>query len=77
MIGREKFLRVTEDYYKHQQKFFLETYMTRAWFIGKKTMLTGTQLMRLYLANEQVINGRGWRSGCGPVERKKLKSMVL
>ena len=34
-------------------------------------MLIGIQLIKLYLANEQVIDGKGWSSGA-VVERKKL-----
>ena len=34
-------------------------------------MLIGIQLIKQFLANEQVIDGKGWRSGAS-VERKKL-----
>ena len=34
-------------------------------------MLTGIQLIETVLANEQVVDGKGWRSGA-IVERKKL-----
>ena len=59
----------SEEYYKHQQKFFLN-YMKKNLFIEKKTMLTGP-VDETVLANEQVVDGKGWRSGA-IVERKKL-----
>ena len=36
------------DYYKHQQEFFLISTI-RGWFIEKKIMLTGIQLIKLFL----------------------------
>ena len=45
-------------------------------FIENKAMLTGIPIDQTVLANEQVIDGKGWRSGA-PVEKKKIKSMVF
>ena len=57
-------------YYKHQQKFFLE--MFKKGLVKKKeNYVNWDPIDKTVLANEQVINGKGWRSGA-TVERKKL-----
>jgi leucyl-tRNA synthetase len=57
-------------YYKHQQKMFLD--FLRAGLVERKKVESelgpGRQTV---LANEQVIDGRGWRSGA-PVEQREL-----
>ena len=58
-----------KEYYKHQQEIFIDFY-NQGLVSEKKLMLIGTQLKKV-LANEQVVNGRGWRSNA-VVERKKL-----
>ena len=45
--------------------------MIKVLFIEKKVMLIGIPIDKTVLANEQVIDGKGWRSGA-VVERKKL-----
>ncbi len=58
------------EYYKHQQEFFLELYEKN--FVYKKdTYVNWDPVEQSVLANEQVIDGKGWRSGA-LVERKKL-----
>ena len=57
-------------YYKHQQKFFLEMYK-KGLVIKKETYVNWDPIDNTVLANEQVIDGKGWRSGA-IVERKKL-----
>ena len=57
-------------YYKHQQKFFLEMYK-KGLVIKKETYVNWDPIDNTVLANEQVIDGKGWRSGA-TVERKKL-----
>ncbi len=59
-----------EDYYKHQQKFFLELY-DKGLVYRKEQDVNWDPVDNTVLANEQVIDGRGWRSGA-KVERKKL-----
>ena len=59
-----------ERYYKHQQEIFIDFYK-KGFKNVKKIMSIGIQLNRQVLANEQVVNGKGWRSGA-VVERKKL-----
>ena len=58
------------EYYKHQQKFFLEMYK-KGLVIKKETYVNWDPIDNTVLANEQVIDGKGWRSGA-TVERKKL-----
>ena len=60
----------SEDYYKHQQKFFLELYK-KGLVYRKENYVNWDPVDETVLANEQVIDGKGWRSGA-VVERKKL-----
>ena len=57
-------------YYKHQQKFFLDLY-DKGLVYRKENYVNWDPVDETVLANEQVIDGRGWRSGA-LVERKKL-----
>ena len=58
------------DYYKHQQEFFLELY-DKGLVYRKESYVNWDPIDKTVLANEQVIDGKGWRSGA-IVERKKL-----
>ncbi len=58
------------EYYKHQQKFFLELF-DKGLVYKKENYVNWDPIDKTVLANEQVINGKGWRSGAD-VERKKL-----
>jgi len=60
----------SEDYYKHQQTFFLELY-EKGLVYRKENYVNWDPVDETVLANEQVIDGKGWRSGA-IVERKKL-----
>ena len=60
----------SEDYYKHQQKFFLEL-LGKKLVYRKENYVNWDPVDETVLANEQVIDGKGWRSGA-LVERKKL-----
>ncbi len=60
----------SEDYYKHQQMFFLELY-NKGLIYKKENYVNWDPVEQTVLANEQVIDGKGWRSGV-QVERKKL-----
>ena len=57
-------------YYKHQQKFFLHMF-ENGLVKRKETYVNWDPVDKTVLANEQVIDGKGWRSGA-LVERKKL-----
>ena len=58
------------NYYKHQQKIFLELY-DKGLVYRKESYVNWDPIDKTVLANEQVIDGKGWRSGA-QVERKKL-----
>ncbi len=60
----------SEDYYKHQQKIFLDLY-DKGLVYRKDSYVNWDPVDKTVLANEQVIDGKGWRSGA-VVERKKL-----
>jgi len=60
----------SEDYYKHQQRLFLELY-DKGLVYKKESYVNWDPIDKTVLANEQVIDGKGWRSGAA-VERKKL-----
>ena len=60
----------SNDYYKHQQLFFLELY-EKGLVYKKENYVNWDPIDETVLANEQVIDGKGWRSGA-IVERKKL-----
>ncbi len=58
------------DYYKHQQEFFLDLY-DKGLVYRKENYVNWDPIDQTVLANEQVVDGKGWRSGA-LVERKKL-----
>jgi len=58
------------DYYKHEQKMFIDFYNAGLVY-RKESLINWDPVDNTVLANEQVINGRGWRSGA-IVERRKL-----
>ena len=58
------------EYYKHQQKIFLDLY-DKGLVYRKESYVNWDPVDKTVLANEQVIDGKGWRSGA-IVERKKL-----
>tara|TARA_B100000575_G_scaffold293625_1_gene305665 strand:- start:2836 stop:5343 length:2508 start_codon:yes stop_codon:yes gene_type:complete len=59
-----------ESYYKHQQELFIDFY-NHGLVSKKETYVNWDPVEKTVLANEQVINGKGWRSNA-VVERKKL-----
>ncbi|MDA7442229.1 leucine--tRNA ligase [Candidatus Pelagibacter ubique] len=60
----------SENYYKHQQEFFLDLY-DKGLVYRKENYVNWDPVDETVLANEQVVDGKGWRSGA-IVERKKL-----
>jgi len=60
----------TPEYYQHQQEFFLELY-DKGLVYRKEQYVNWDPVDKTVLANEQVIDGKGWRSGA-VVERKRL-----
>ncbi|OFW80547.1 MAG: leucine--tRNA ligase [Alphaproteobacteria bacterium RIFCSPLOWO2_01_FULL_40_26] len=63
------------DYYKHEQKIFLD-FVKAGLAYQKESYVNWDPIDQTVLANEQVIDGRGWRSGA-LVEKKKLKQWFL
>ena len=64
-----------KEYYKHQQEIFIDFY-NQGLVSRKETYVNWDPVEKTVLANEQVINGRGWRSNA-LVERKKLSQWFL
>jgi len=64
-----------EDYFKHQQELFIDFYK-QGLIEKKESYVNWDPVEKTVLANEQVIDGRGWRSG-EIVERKKLSQWVF
>ncbi len=62
-------------YYRHEQKIFLD-FLANGLVYRKETQVNWDPVEQTVLANEQVIDGRGWRSGA-PVERRKLPQWML
>ena len=60
----------SKEYYKHQQSFFLDL-LNKGLVYRKENYVNWDPVDETVLANEQVIDGKGWRSGA-IVERKKL-----
>jgi leucyl-tRNA synthetase len=63
------------DYYGQQQRWFLKL-LQRGLFYRKEGVVNWDPVDNTVLANEQVIDGRGWRSGA-PVEKRKLTQWFL
>ncbi len=63
------------DYYKHEQKFFIDMFKAGLAY-KKEAEVNWDPVDKTVLANEQVIDGRGWRSGA-LVEKKKLSQWFL
>ena len=64
-----------EEYYKHQQELFID-FFNKGLVVRKETYVNWDPIEKTVLANEQVIDGRGWRSNA-IVERKKLYQWVF
>jgi leucyl-tRNA synthetase len=63
------------EYYKHEQYIFLQ-FLKAGLAYRKETFVNWDPVDHTVLSNEQVIEGRGWRSGA-VVERKRLNQWML
>jgi leucyl-tRNA synthetase len=63
------------DYYRHEQKMFLD-FIKAGLAYRKDSWVNWDPVENTVLANEQVVDGKGWRSGV-PVERRKLNQWFL
>ena len=59
-----------EDYYKHQQELFIDLYNAGLAY-KKDALVNWDPVDQTVLANEQVIDGKGWRTGA-EVQKKNL-----
>jgi len=64
-----------ENYYKHQQELFID-FFNAGYVSRKENYVNWDPIEQTVLANEQVIDGKGWRSGA-LVQRKKLSQWVF
>jgi leucyl-tRNA synthetase len=72
---RREFATCDPSYYKHQQRMFLD--FLKAGLVTRKTSkVNWDPVDHTVLANEQVIDGRGWRSGA-LVEQRELTQWFL
>ena len=62
-------------YYKHEQAMFLD-FLEKGIAYRKESWVNWDPVDNTVLANEQVIEGKGWRTGA-PVERRKLNQWFL
>ncbi|MBC7987078.1 MAG: leucine--tRNA ligase [Sphingomonadaceae bacterium] len=63
------------EYYGHEQALFLDLHAAGLVY-RKESAVNWDPVDQTVLANEQVIDGKGWRSGA-PVERRKLSQWFL
>ena len=63
------------EYFKHQQKLFIDLFEAGSAY-RKEGLVNWDPVDKTVLANEQVIDGKGWRSGA-TVERKTLTQWFL
>lgn len=64
-----------EDYYKWEQWFFIQLYK-KGLAYRKNSVVNWDPIDQTVLANEQVVDGRGWRSGA-IVEKKEIQQWFL
>ncbi len=70
-----EFATCDESYYKQQQKLFIDFFKAGLVY-RKESWVNWDPVDHTVLANEQVIEGRGWRSGA-LVEKRKLAQWFL
>ena len=63
------------DYYAHEQRMFLK-FLEKGIAFRKESVVNWDPVDNTVLANEQVIDGKGWRTGAA-VERKTLNQWFL
>ena len=63
------------EYYRHEQKMFLD-FLKAGLAYRKESWVNWDPVDNTVLANEQVIDGRGWRTGA-LVEKRKLSQWFL
>ena len=56
------------EYYKHEQKFFIEMFKNGLAY-KKESLVNWDPVDQTVLANEQVVDGKGWRSGADVIQK--------
>src|SRR5690606_11698321 len=75
MDWEREFATCDPSYYRHEQAMFLD-FLESGLVYRKESWVNWDPVDMTVLANEQVIDGRGWRSGA-VVERRKLSQWFL
>ena len=70
-----EFATCDESYYKHQQELFIDM-LEQNLAYRKKSLVNWDPVDKTVLANEQVENGKGWRSGA-EIEKRELTQWFL
>ena len=70
-----EFATCTAEYYQHEQRFFLKM-LEAGMAYRKESWVNWDPVDHTVLANEQVVDGCGWRSGA-PVEKRQLSQWFL
>ena len=70
-----EFATCSPDYYVHEQRMFTRL-MRKGLAYRKNSVVNWDPVDQTVLANEQVIDGRGWRSGA-PVEKREIPQWFL
>jgi len=63
------------EYYQHEQKMFLD-FLKNDLVYRKESWVNWDPVENTVLANEQVVDGCGWRTGA-PVEKRKINTWFL
>lgn len=63
------------EYYRHEQKIFLDFHKTGLAY-RRKSQVNWDPVEQTVLANEQVVQGKGWRSGAC-IEKRELSQWFL
>ena len=63
------------EYFKHEQEIFID-FLSNGIAYQKESFVNWDPVDNTVLANEQVVDGKGWRSGA-VVEKKKLRQWFL
>ena len=71
---RREFKTCDEDYFKWEQWLFCELYKKNL-VIREEAEVNWDHIDKTVLANEQVIDGKGWRSGA-EVEKKIISNIM-
>ena len=70
-----EFASCNPEYYKHEQKIFID-FFKKGLAYRKESVVNWDPVDQTVLANEQVVDGKGWRSGA-PIERKSIRQWFI